>query len=167
MLSCQSQTVAVTRSQQFGFTIVSTVPEGAHGMNHKTRRQPETRSNACFTGQASADFFAGFQQFRACGTVDCTVYSSSAKQGFVGSIDDCVEFQGGDVCFQSRHPRGIICIHFFTIRPLFLPFSQDSIDRGKKFIVAESNRYRWHGRPGHRFLQKKFSPLQRPVFSPT
>ena len=41
------------------------------------------------------------------------------------------------------------------------------VDPGKKFIVPESNRYRWHGRPGHRLLQQKSSPHQRPVFSPT
>ena len=50
-----------------------------------------------FTCMASAERAALSKKFASCRTVNCSVYTASAEQRFIGGIDDCVAVEFGNI----------------------------------------------------------------------
>jgi len=52
-----------------------------------------------FAGRATVGFAAFFKKAGAGGVVDGTVNSAASKEFCIGSVDDCIDVQRGDVTF--------------------------------------------------------------------
>ena len=95
----------VTRRQRLVFTLVSAVPDRAHGMNDMPCRQPITPGDFGVAGVAAMERVAFRQQLRAGRPVDRTVHAAAAEQRTIRGVDDSVNAQRrnvGDGDFQSR-----------------------------------------------------------------
>ena len=67
-------------------------------MNDPSRRKPVASGDASFARRAATDAAAFFQKLSARSAVDGTVHALAAQERVVGSVDDGVDLERGDIC---------------------------------------------------------------------
>ena len=78
----------MSRSQDLGFTVVSTMVDRPDGMDHVARLQSKSRGDPRLAGWAAADGTAGAYELGACRAMDGTVDAAAAEQGAIRRIHD-------------------------------------------------------------------------------
>ena len=79
------------------FAIVSASPDGTYGMNYPSCRKHVAPGDASLARRAAADAPALFQKLWARSPVDGTVHTPAAQERVVGSVDDGIDLERGDI----------------------------------------------------------------------
>ena len=74
------ETGEIATGEQLPFSVRSTVPHRANGVNDRSGGKPVAFGEFRVAGRATAEEAALSQEFRASGAMDCPVHASSAKQ---------------------------------------------------------------------------------------
>ena len=98
----QREAVAITGSQQVRFAVIAAIPDRADRMNDEFRRQLVATRDFRFTGAATIERAAFFQQLRAGGAVYCAVNTAATEERGVGGVDDGIDLQRDDVGFDRQ-----------------------------------------------------------------
>ncbi len=97
MLASQLQAAKVAVGQLFGFSAMAAVPDRAHGMEDPFCRHAEGGGSFSVAGSAAAELSAGFQQLRTRGTMDGTIYTSTAEKGRIRRIHNGIHVLFRDI----------------------------------------------------------------------
>jgi len=79
--------LVVTRTQQVGLTLLSTLPNRSDGVNNVLCLQVEARSDFGQPGLAAAQSSALIEKSRARRAMNRAVHSTATQQRFVGGVD--------------------------------------------------------------------------------
>jgi hypothetical protein len=91
------EAVLVAAGEEGGFVVVAVVPDGAYGVEDPFCGEVEAGGGFGLAGFATSEEAASGEELGACGSVDGSVYASTAEEGGVGGVDYCVDVEGGDV----------------------------------------------------------------------
>ena len=86
-------------------TLAAAVPDRTDGMNDMPRRQPITPGQLGVAGAAAMERAAFGQQLRPGCAMDRAVYAAAAQQRSIGSVDNGIDAQAGDVGDHDLEPR--------------------------------------------------------------
>lgn len=81
--------------------MVTTVPNRTYSVNHMASRQVITGGEPGFSRRAATEFTAFFEQLRSGRSMDGPVHAAAAQKALVGSIDNCIDFQSGNVSLDD------------------------------------------------------------------
>ena len=97
MLRSQRQAVAVARPEQVRLAVLATVPDRPHSVDDVAGGQAVAVRDHRLAGGAAADGAACLKQLRPGGAMNRPIDSAAAEQALIGSVDDGVHRQLGDV----------------------------------------------------------------------
>src|SRR5262249_3744747 len=97
VLGTDFQRASIARCELLTLAARSTVPDRSYGVDDVSRRQLEPRRQLRIASVAAAQFPAGCQQLRSCGTVDRAIDAAAAQQSGVGSVHDRIDRELSDV----------------------------------------------------------------------
>ena len=76
---------------------VTATPYRADRMDHEAGRQIEAGCDPCLAARTATNSAAGGQQPRPGRAMNRAIHTTTAEQAFIGSIDDRVHAQRGDI----------------------------------------------------------------------
>src|SRR5262249_3173317 len=88
---------AITRRQQFFLALLAAAPNRAYGVDDVLGLQPITAGHLGGAALTAAERSALGEKFGPGGAMDSAVHATAAEQGTVGSVDDGIDIQRGDV----------------------------------------------------------------------
>lgn len=91
MLASQLQAAEIAAGQLLGLFTMTAVPDWADCMEDPLRWQTEGGGSFGIAGSAAAELSAGFQQLRTRGTMDGTIYTSTAEKGRIRRIHNSID----------------------------------------------------------------------------
>lgn len=111
-------------------------PEGADGVDNKTRGQIVSASDFRFTRLATAECPALREKLRSSGAMNGAIDSAAAKQRRIGRVHNCIDGECGNIaandCSNDETPgRSAFCHSDFVI-----PSAFDI--RHSSFVIASS-----------------------------
>ncbi len=91
----------VARREKLRFVMLAAAPGGADGVDDEFRRQVVAYGDFGIARGAAAEGAAFFEKFWAGGIVNCAVNASAAQQRGVGSVDDGVDVEFGNITTEK------------------------------------------------------------------
>jgi hypothetical protein len=104
VLAGEFQAAAVATGEKLVLAVCAAVPDGADGMKDPFGRQTEAGRGLGIAGRAAMELAAGFEKLRAGSPVNGAINTSAAEQGRIGSVDDGVYGELGDVSGDGDEP---------------------------------------------------------------
>jgi hypothetical protein len=98
VLFCQDKKVPVAASQLIVLAVISALPNGPYGMNDPSCRKPVAFGDASLARLAATYASAFFQKLWARSAVDGAIYTTTAQERAVCSVDDGVDLERGNIC---------------------------------------------------------------------
>lgn len=79
----------------------TTLPNRADSVNHMAGRKVITGGEPSFSRRAATELAAFFEQLRSGRSMDGAVHAAASQKALVGSIDNCINFQSGNVSLDD------------------------------------------------------------------
>ena len=105
MIPTQFDRTAIARRQRRILAMASAMPHRTNGMDHMPRRQSITFGDFGAAGRAAMEGAAFGEKLRPGRAMDRAIDAASTQQRRIGSVDDGVNAQGGDVGDDDLEPH--------------------------------------------------------------